>query len=284
MKKTWTLLSLTLALYGANSFGGTAGAVFEEKTPWTGFYVGANAGYLWSANNRVTNLGAPYYANPLFSPDSNLMSASFGRLDSRSISVSTNGFIGGGQAGYNALILDHLVIGLDVDLDAIAQSNSTADFVNTVSIPPLPGSHVANISVTKKLDYLGMVKGRLGHLLKPNVLVYGAGAFAYGKATMQTSYRVANTQAAFLPMHDQASESNVLGGWAAGGGAEWALTPNWSVKAEYMYYNLGPVDSYLNLNQYIATNPPTLYAASTVKVKTYFTGNTARVGVNYHFG
>lgn len=285
MKKTWTLLSLTLALYGANTFGGTAGAVFEEESRWTGFYVGVNAGYLWTANNEVTNFGIPYYANPLFSPASDLTSASLGRLGTHGIFVSSNGFMGGGQIGYNSLILDNLVIGIEADLDAVSQSNGTTDFVTTVSTPAIAGTHIANISVIKKLDYLGLIKGRLGLLLTPSVLVYGAGAFAYGGATLETTYRVTNTQPTFLPINGQVSEHNVLGGWAAGGGAEWALNPCWSVKAEYIYYSLGPMHGYLNLAQNIVTSAPiTNYAASSVKTNTDFTGNTIRVGVNYHFG
>jgi len=33
--------------------------------------------------------------------------------------------------------------------------------------------------------------------------------------------------------------SQTLAGYAVGGGAEWAVTPAWSVKAEYLYYDLG---------------------------------------------
>lgn len=283
MKKTWTLLSLSLALYGANSFAGTAGAVFEERSPWTGFYVGANAGYLWTAGNTVNNFGVPSYVNPLLLPDSGVIAASLGRLGTHHSSVSSNGFMGGGQIGYNALILDYLVIGLDADLDAMTQSSGTADFISTVSNPGL-GTQVANISVSKKLDYLGLIKGRLGYLLNPSVLLYGAGAFAYGGATLNTAYSITNSQPTLLSVYDQASVHQVLGGWAAGGGAEWSLTPCWSVKAEYIYYNLGSSHSYLNLVQNLATNPVTNVARASVKSSTEFTGNTVRVGVNYHFG
>ncbi|WP_298627620.1 outer membrane beta-barrel protein [uncultured Legionella sp.] len=283
MKKTWTLLSLTLALYGANSFGGTAGEVFEERSPWTGFYVGANAGYLWTASNEVRNLSVPQYANRALSPTSEIMAASLGRLGTRDVFVSSDSFIGGGQIGYNALILDYLVISLEAEFDGVAQSGGTTDFSGVVTSPGL-GTHAANIAITKKLDYLGFVKGRLGAFLNPSVLIYGVGAFAYGGATFNTSYTVSNSQATLLPIADGFSTHNVLGGWGAGAGAEWAVTPCWSVKAEYMYYDLGSTQGYLSLAQNLATTPVLSFAASSVKSSTDFTGNTVRVGVNYHFG
>ena len=285
MKKTWTILSLSLALYGTHSFAGTGGAVFEEPTGWTGFYIGANAGYLWSANNVIRNFGIPAYVNPDFYPFSRSMSESMAYLGSHEIDNSLDSFIGGGQIGYNAQILDKLVIGIDADLDAVAPTSSTTNFISTASTPLLAGvTHIANISLTKKLDYLGLVKGRLGYLIKPNVLVYGAGAFAYGGATLNTTYTVTNTQANFTPMFGYASVHDVLGGWAGGGGAEWLVTPSWSVKAEYIYYSLGPMHSYLTLTQSIALNPPVAFAAASVKSKAEFTGNVMSVGVNYHFG
>jgi len=40
-----------------------------------------------------------------------------------------------------------------------------------------------------------------------------------------------------------ANYSNLLVGWTAGGGMEWMFHPNWSVKAEYLYYDLGAVST-----------------------------------------
>ncbi|KTD37412.1 hypothetical protein Lmor_0604 [Legionella moravica] len=285
MKKTRTFLSLTVALFGAHSFAGTGGVAFEENTGWTGFYVGANAGYLWSASNLIRNLGIPSYYNPVFYPFSQSMSETIAFLGTHEIDNSSDSFIGGGQIGYNAQILDKLVIGIDADLDAIAPASSTSNFVSTATTPLLAGvTHIANITLTKKLDYLGLLKGRLGYLINPTLLVYGAGAFAYGGATLNTQYNVTNTQPVFTPMSGYASVHDVLGGWAGGGGAEWLVTPKWSVKAEYIYYNLGPMHSYLTLAQNAAFNPLVEYAAASVKSKAEFTGNILRVGVNYHFG
>ncbi|CAM2802241.1 outer membrane protein [Legionella worsleiensis] len=285
MKKTRTFLSLTLALAGTYTFAGTSGYVVESSTGWSGFYAGINTGYLWSANNVIKNTGIPSAFNPVFNPFSRSMSDALAVLGTHRIKNSLNAFSGGGQIGYNALILDDLVIGIDADLDALAPTSSTTRFVSSVTTPLLAGvTHTADISLTKKLQYLGLIKGRLGYLLNPGLLLYGAGAFAYGGATLSTSYIVTNSQPLFTPVSGYASVHNVLGGWAGGGGAEWLVNSSWSVKAEYIYYNLGPLHSYLNLTQNAALNPPVAYAEASVKSKADFTGNVLRVGVNYHFG
>jgi len=40
-----------------------------------------------------------------------------------------------------------------------------------------------------------------------------------------------------------ASYSNTQVGWTAGGGVEWMFMPNWSAKAEYLYYDLGNISA-----------------------------------------
>ncbi len=275
MNKTWTYLSLTLALYGTNTFGG----IYRS---WTGFYIGANAGYLWSSNNIVKNEGKPGFANSLFLPGSQVMSSSLALLGTKHLFNSSNGFIGGGQIGYNSQFSDNLVIGIDTDLDAIGQSNGTTTSTHFVSTPQL-GTQTADIVNTKKLNYLGLLKGRLGVLVSPSFLIYGAGAFAYGEGSLKTSYSVTNTNPVFLPFYEEVNVSKTLTGWAVGGGAEWLFSPSWSMKAEYIFYRLGPLHSHLNLTQNTNTTPPTPFARAEVESEARFTENTVRVGINYFF-
>ena len=64
-------------------------------------------------------------------------------------------------------------------------------------------------------------------------------------------------------------------GWTVGAGAEWGFAPNWSVKAEYLYYDLG--------NSTVLGTDPAFPAFAT---STTFenTGHIGRVGINYRFG
>ena len=53
-----------------------------------------------------------------------------------------------------------------------------------------PGSTaVAAIAASKSLDYLGTVRGRLGYLFTPTLLVYATGGLAYGGVNSSVVHR-----------------------------------------------------------------------------------------------
>jgi outer membrane immunogenic protein len=64
-------------------------------------------------------------------------------------------------------------------------------------------------------------------------------------------------------------------GWTVGGGAEWAFAPHWSVKAEYLYVDLGSV-SYTSSN-------PTAGALATILHNHTISESIGRLGINWHF-
>jgi outer membrane immunogenic protein len=74
-----------------------------------------------------------------------------------------------------------------------------------------------------------------------------------------------------------ASSSSTKAGWTVGGGVEWAFAPQWSVKAEYLYVDLGSV-SYTS-----ADSNPGVFPLATIVHDHSFTENIARLGVNYRF-
>ena len=66
---------------------------------------------------------------------------------------------------------------------------------------------------------------------------------------------------------------------------------NWSAKAEYLYYDLGSVNTYNGQLVRVWNNHQTvsgitagdIACSSVSQSKVNFNGNIARVGVNYHF-
>jgi outer membrane immunogenic protein len=68
------------------------------------------------------------------------------------------------------------------------------------------------------------------------------------------------------------STSNTSTGWTVGAGLEWRFAPAWSVKAEYLYVDLGSHSDTIVYNY-----GPTSSLTSTVRE----TDNIVRVGVNY---
>jgi outer membrane immunogenic protein len=65
-------------------------------------------------------------------------------------------------------------------------------------------------------------------------------------------------------------------GWTVGGGVEYAFAPNWSVKAEYLYADLGDV-SFTTVDR--SGFFPTFNESISVSSKL----NIATVGLNYKF-
>jgi outer membrane immunogenic protein len=78
------------------------------------------------------------------------------------------------------------------------------------------------------------------------------------------------------------SISNSRVGWTAGGGVEWLFAPNWSVKVEYLHYDIGrvtyglsPLDNFNTAGMLFTSGAPVASAR--------FNGNIVRAGLNYHF-
>ncbi len=81
-----------------------------------------------------------------------------------------------------------------------------------------------------------------------------------------------------------ASDLSTLAGWTVGAGLEWTFAPQWSLKGEYLYYDLGDVT--LNQTQnlfYFVNVQPTPAATLAIQSVAHYHGNIARIGVNYHF-
>jgi len=141
----------------------------------------------------------------------------------------SGGIVGGGQVGYNYQFTPFLVGGFETDFQGTSLS----------SYGP----------AGRTIEYFGTVRGRAGVTpFDPRLLIYGTGGFAYG----QVSYNTGN---------------NNRNGWAAGGGAEWAITPNFSAKVEYLRVQLNTTDLSWGVGRWLG--------------KTAF--NVVRVGANYHF-
>jgi outer membrane immunogenic protein len=68
-------------------------------------------------------------------------------------------------------------------------------------------------------------------------------------------------------------------GWTLGGGLEWALNNNWSVKGEYLYANLGKQSF---TSSFTGPNPPPAWTIS--HSAKWDSLQIIRLGLNYRFG
>jgi outer membrane immunogenic protein len=75
------------------------------------------------------------------------------------------------------------------------------------------------LGIPVHIDYLATARARIGYAWDRTML-YGTGGLAYSRA-------------AAAGLHDTDT------GWAAGAGLEWAYSNSWTLKAEYLYVDLG---------------------------------------------
>jgi outer membrane immunogenic protein len=189
---------------------------------WTGFYIGVNAGYGFSETGR-NSLGS-FEATP--GSLSNSLSRYSGTVRSGASNDDNGGFVGGGQIGYNYQI-GNWVIGIEADAQFADLNNSRAG--DRVTLHPDPGGFIgARNANFGGIDWFGTVRGRLGYSFD-RLLVYGTGGFAFGGADNNDSDGFD---------HFRARNDDIRTGFAAGGGIEYAFTPNFTGKIEGLYVNL----------------------------------------------
>ena len=74
-----------------------------------------------------------------------------------------------------------------------------------------------------------------------------------------------------------ANNNNDLTGWTVGAGLEWMLNPRWSVKAEYLYYDLSVKNNSWNVSTSTGN-----FENSWRWFDNDLTVNTVKLGLNYH--
>jgi outer membrane immunogenic protein len=232
---------------------------------WCGFYVGVNLGWAGSSKN-LTNTGADTDSGGLGN------ALNFGRIPA-TVGMDHNGFIGGGQIGYNWQLAPTWVAGIEADFDGLANNSSTLAFpFGGTAAPAIPSVPFAS-SFTSGLDTLGTVRGRIGWLWMPALLAYATGGLAYGETKVGSTWTCPTcTPPAALAF----TSTGYSTGWTVGAGLEWQFLPRWSVKAEYLYVDLGSRSETISY-AYALGNSSSL--TSTVHEK----DNILRAGLNYRF-
>jgi len=238
--------ALATAANAADAVVEEAAVIVEPGFNWTGGYVGANIGYGWGDFEQ--NFGADVVIlGPI----------------SEGFDADGDGILGGAQAGFNWQS-GQFVFGVEVDVQAAdidGGSNRFFDF----------GLATLDADVSTEIDWFGTARGRIGFVPTERLMIYGTGGFAFGETTSTASYEAIPIIGA--PASDSASSSDTRTGWAAGAGAEYAFADNWTLKAEYLYVDLGE-ETFLNIVE------PGIFEADLTSDVTL---QTVRLGVNYKF-
>jgi opacity protein-like surface antigen len=256
----------------------------DDPSPpmWTGFHAGLNGGYGWTNDTQAQLSATPLAPPSLYVPPDRVPPSDGFALDAtRSIARSASGaFIGGLQLGYDWVVGDKYVVGME------------ADFQGSVGAHGEAASYSASTAfvTANQLDYLGTLRGRLGFLATPSLLLYGTAGAAYGGPATKT--QIFQPDAGVLGGYGKSQTDRTRLGWAAGAGVEWMFDPKWSLKAEYLHYDLGSIGGHtlygaaggmeLPVGDPLA-DPIIPYAYLAGRPRTPVNGHILRAGVNYHF-
>jgi outer membrane immunogenic protein len=182
---------------------------------WSGCYLGLNAGYGWGRTD-VTDATETAAGGAVFRfADFNLQGT---------------GAFGGGQFGCNWQA-SAAVFGIEADFQA---SDIKGNILFPGAIFNFPNA-LFNTEVTSRLWYFGTVRGRLGFAPTPASLLYATGGWAYGEVDSTLSFPFANGAPNTFLDHSRRFHY----GYAVGAGGEVLVTPRMSIKAEYLYIDLG---------------------------------------------
>jgi outer membrane immunogenic protein len=155
-----------------------------------------------------------------------------------------NGVVGGAHVGYN-FQMNQFVAGLEGDVEGTGISRNFS-----------PGG----VLYDTQIPVQGSIRGRLG-VAFDRVLLYATGGGEF--AAFNTSY------SGIGPF---TQDSHTQAGWTVGGGIEYAVTNNWSVRGEYRYTDFG----------HLTDATPFVFGLGST-VTHHETENAVRAGFSYKF-
>ena len=188
---------------------------------WSGFYVGAHAGAVWSSTNgSTTNTATGVTSAPLFVG-------------------SAADWNGGIQVGYDYMTSNRVVLGIEGGVSSGGSKTTTVTDASGTSA-----------NQTRVFD-TESVRGRLGYAFN-NVLLYGTGGWAWSSDQFIRTQLTGTLNLATAGTDE--AVNTYLGGWTAGAGAAVAFARNWSAFAEYRYTDYGSTTLGLPFSQLATTS------------------------------
>ena len=224
-----------------------------QTSPFTGFHVGLNAGAgFGNSDNRSTFF---------FTSDGSL--APVTPISPESGRFGTSGFIGGGQFGYDTT-LGSLILGAEADFSGSTVSGKRAN--SGIDAEPLPFNEAQKLD----LNWLATLRARFGYELFPGWMPYVTGGLAFADMTGASTTFFPTTGVTY-----NSSSSAIRMGGVVGAGLDYAVMPNFTIGAQYLY------TSFDKFGTQSLETPIGAFTKST-----YFTPqlNVFRLTLNYHFG
>jgi outer membrane immunogenic protein len=237
---------------------------------WSGFYLGGSAG--WARENATgtsdfTDTGVPDPVSGIAFPS-----------NPQSNSLSGAAFVGGLQVGYNWQLAPRFVLGAEGDWNWLRTKYSfcrQTDVSSTACIDSGDGFE----SIGSEAHWLATARAR-GGVTWDRYMFYGTAGAAWGSIEPTESLSCLQNgcgRTSSVHLATASSVTQTKAGWVAGLGAEVMLSPAWSVRAEWLHYDLG------NLTDTFTTVGDNKGTQSVVWSRDE-RFDAFRVGVNYRFG
>jgi outer membrane immunogenic protein len=231
-------------------------AIVAPAYNWTGFYLGAHAGYRWADADFTSSA---YVFDPASGPVT---------LPARRENYGLNGGIVGLQGGYNYQFAPQWLIGIEGDWSWGNGSDTKNALITGVDSTGSDGFTLAVHSETK-LTWQATARARLGYVAG-QWLLYATGGAAWTHVKWSDAQTLTTTGP--LTVNTASWSSNkTLTGWVVGGGFEYMFNPNWIGRVEYLYESFGDFTVPHGFNPQLGN----LDLSAVQKV---------RVGISYKFG
>jgi outer membrane immunogenic protein len=193
-----------LALAGAVTVAAAAPATADNTTyNWGGLYLGTTSG--WAG----TDVRGSY-----------VLSANVNRHN-----VSGDSWIYGGVLGIQHQF-GQFVLGVEVNYSGTGFGDDW-DASNNGPNASCLGGTATPFTCRARVDSILTIGPRVGFALSNRWLVFATGGYAQGRIDTSVLHRSTGVEVG--------RSSHSHDGWFAGGGVEYALTPNWSLGLEYQH-------------------------------------------------
>lgn len=172
---------------------------------WNGGYGGGHTGYRWG--------------------DLEVSGGQFGNE-----TFSLNAALIGAHVGYNVVLSNTMLIGIEADIDVVQDKSRSNAFAQTTVIAGVESEPIAvtrTQTSTASMNWQATLRARLG-IIDGGTLYYTTAGIAW----LDTEW----TQTASIgPVQTTVSKDQVIPGWAAGGGVATLVAENLIARGEYLY-------------------------------------------------
>ncbi|NVO17382.1 MAG: carbohydrate porin [Rhodoplanes sp.] len=215
---------------------------------WTGFHLGAHLGYATGTSNWLAS-----------EPAGGASTGTVDMFNTYDMFKGTGSYTLGLQTGYTWALPSRLVLGVEADVSAPNRIGNERVFWSPT---------FGETGYGERVVLSGTVRGRVGYAFD-SFLAYGTAGFAWSYDRLT---RTPNRSAATGEEEQDGTEPIQLWrlGWAAGGGIELPLAPNWSARAEYLYTHFESSTVTFPMSGQAFTSDLSLH--------------TVRLGLNYRIG